>query len=73
MVVVQGNKNTFYSILFNASLNLFAFIHQITTFLLFVIVDKGVFFYVVTLFIILINETKKKRFFLFSLQEQILN
>jgi hypothetical protein len=43
MVVVQVDKNTFYSILFEALLNLFAFIYRITTFLLFVIVDKGVF------------------------------
>ena len=43
MVVVQGNKNTFYSILFNTSLNLFAFIHRITTFLPFMRMDKLLF------------------------------
>ena len=43
MVVVQGNKNTFYSILLKASLNLFAFIHRITTFWLFMRMDNLLF------------------------------
>ena len=43
MVVVQVDKNTFYSILFYASLNLFAFIYRITTFLLLSSWIKGFF------------------------------